>query len=199
MSCIKSLFNYNYSVAGFTVKSIFGLLCFNGAPKFSLSSLISVAPCRGRLTPRGNPRQDDKLIELIAGQLMSISFTASTDTDEPHKFKWLLEKLYYFPKSVSFYFIINFWMIYLKGDSSPFSASAFNALSSGSVAFAQAKSNSVKLCAYFEATNSSPELRSLKFFIWKSFCKKQRHITQYLALQNIQTKISVSGPKSVIW
>lgn len=77
----------DYSVAGFTDKSIFGLLCFSGAPKFSRNSLISVTPWSGRLTPRGKPRHDDKLMELKAGQLMRISFTASTDTDEPHKFK----------------------------------------------------------------------------------------------------------------
>lgn len=77
----------DYSVAGFTVASILGLLCFSGAPKFSRSSLISVTPCKGLLTPRGNPRQDERFIELKAAQLTRISLTASTDTDEPHRFK----------------------------------------------------------------------------------------------------------------
>lgn len=60
---------------------------FNVTPKVSRSSLSSVAPCNKRFTPRGRPRQDDKLIELSRGQLVKISLTASNDTDEPHKFK----------------------------------------------------------------------------------------------------------------
>lgn len=47
---------------------------------------------------------------------------------------------------------------YFNGDSSPFSAIALMALSNGSCTFAHAKSNSIRLCAHFEAINSNPEL-----------------------------------------
>lgn len=60
-------------------------------PKFSRSSFISVAPCNNLFTPRGSPRQDDKLIEFNDGQFSNISLTASNDTDDPHKFKCLCE------------------------------------------------------------------------------------------------------------
>lgn len=59
---------------------------FGITPKFSFNSCISVVPCNKRLTPRGRPRHDDKFIELNILQCLRISFTASTDTDEPHKF-----------------------------------------------------------------------------------------------------------------
>lgn len=49
---------------------------------------------------------------------------------------------------------------YFNGDSTPFSAIALIALSNGSCTFAQAKSNSVRLCAHFEAINSNPDLHN---------------------------------------
>jgi hypothetical protein len=48
---------------------------------------------------------------------------------------------------------------HFNGDSEPFSASAFKQLSSGSCIFAHARSNSIKLCAHFDAINSKPELK----------------------------------------
>lgn len=64
-------------------------LNFNLTPKFSRSSSISTVPCINRFTPRGNPRHEDKLIEFKYRQLLNISFTASNETEDPHKFKWL--------------------------------------------------------------------------------------------------------------
>lgn len=64
-------------------------LYFNLTPRFSRNSEISAAPCISRFTPRGKPRQDDKLIEFKYRQLLNISLTASNETDDPHKFKWL--------------------------------------------------------------------------------------------------------------
>lgn len=58
-------------------------------PNVSRSSLISAAPCIGRLTPLGKPRQDAKLIDIKSWQLARISLTASDETDDPHRFKWL--------------------------------------------------------------------------------------------------------------
>ncbi len=67
---------------------VFGTLSVT--PRLSRSSLISVVPCSKRLKPRGSPRHDDKFIELRSTQFVSISFTASNDTDDPHRFRWLL-------------------------------------------------------------------------------------------------------------
>lgn len=62
---------------------------FSCTPSTSRSSCSSCGPCIRRLTPRGKPRHDAKLIELMCTQFVSISLTASSDTDEPHRFKWL--------------------------------------------------------------------------------------------------------------
>lgn len=62
-------------------------------PKLSRKSAICLAPCNRRLTPRGKPRHDAKLIEFKWRQLIRISLTASNDTDEPHRFKWLNERV----------------------------------------------------------------------------------------------------------
>lgn len=62
---------------------------FNLTPKFSRSSEICFVPCSSRLTPRGKPRHDAKLIEFKHRQLIRISLTASNETDDPQRFKWL--------------------------------------------------------------------------------------------------------------
>lgn len=48
---------------------------------------------------------------------------------------------------------------YAKRDSAPLSAKAHKALSKGCCTFAQARSNSIRLCAHFEAINSRPDLK----------------------------------------
>lgn len=53
---------------------------------------------------------------------------------------------------------------YFNGDSAPFSAIALIALSKGSCTFAQAKSNSVRLCAHFDAINSRPDLCDKRYW-----------------------------------
>lgn len=62
---------------------------FDLTPRFSRNSQISTEPCISRFTPLGKPRHDDKLIEFKYRQWIKISLTASTETDDPHKFKWL--------------------------------------------------------------------------------------------------------------
>lgn len=58
-------------------------------PSASRRSFNSAVPCIRRLTPRGRPRHDDRLIELSCGQCCRIAITADCDTDEPHRFRWL--------------------------------------------------------------------------------------------------------------
>lgn len=56
---------------------------------------------------------------------------------------------------------------YFNGDSAPFSAIALIALSIGICTFAQARSNSIRLCAHFEAISSNPDLDKKKtHFRW---------------------------------
>lgn len=133
---------------------------FNLTPKFSRSSAICFVPCNSRFTPRGRPRHDAKLIEFKHRQLMRISLTASNETDDPQRFKWLKlndEKMKWSNRKVNWFSMRNF-KTHFNGDSAPFSAIALIALSNGSCTFAHAKSNSVRLCAHFEAINSSPDL-----------------------------------------
>lgn len=62
---------------------------FNSTPSASRRSFISAGPCINRFIPRGRLRTDAKLIEVKYGQFAKTSCTASSDTDVPHKSKWL--------------------------------------------------------------------------------------------------------------
>lgn len=57
---------------------------------------------------------------------------------------------------------VHSFSTHFKGLSSRFSANARKALSSGPCTVAQARSNSIKLCAHFDAMSSSPDLHSKK-------------------------------------
>lgn len=84
---------------------------------------------------------------------------------------------------------------YCNGDSEPFSAIARIALSNGVCTFAHAKSNSVKLCAHFDAINSKPPLQRIEIF--KFLCEshwQRGKFTQCLVSPSIRTKINVSSP-----
>lgn len=110
---------------------------------------------------------------------------------------------------------------YCNGDSEPFSAIARIALSNGVCTLAQARSNSVRLCAHFDAINSRPPLQNVYEFMIRDFRnanrslaqrddnmarRPSRHIiislpsismqkrTRYHALPNSQTEINVSSP-----
>lgn len=61
----------------------------NCTPSTSRNSCSSCGPCIRRFTPRGSPRHEARLIELMCTQFVSISFTASSETDEPQRFRWL--------------------------------------------------------------------------------------------------------------
>lgn len=60
--------------------------------RFSRSSLSWAVPWSNLLIPRGSPRHDAKLIEFSAGQLSRISLTASTETADPQRLRWLLNE-----------------------------------------------------------------------------------------------------------
>lgn len=133
---------------------------FTLTPRFSRNSSISVVPCIKRLTPRGKPRHDDKFMEFNWEQLLRISLTASSETDDPHKFKWLKIKIKKKNKASPLFLLADeCHETYVNGDSWPFSANARMALSSGVCTLAQAKSHSIKLCAHFDAMSSKPDLK----------------------------------------
>lgn len=84
--CVGAVWKTFYSIAGADGET-FTLFTFSMTPSVSRSSAISVAPANGRLTPRGRPRHEDRLIELRAGHRLRIPLTASSETDDPQRFK----------------------------------------------------------------------------------------------------------------